>query len=38
MTNFMLLMVLWCLNKSFFAIALVFIIIKLIIKNIDFNW
>jgi uncharacterized membrane protein YhdT len=38
MTNFMLLLVLWCLSKPFFTIALIFMVIKVIIKNINFEW
>lgn len=32
MTNFMLLMVLWCLNKLFFSIAFAFIVIKAVME------
>jgi hypothetical protein len=38
MTNFMLLMVLWCLSKPFFTIGLVFMIIKIIIKSDYIEW
>lgn len=38
MTNFMLLMVLWCLSKPLFIVGFIFMIIKIIIKNINFEW
>lgn len=34
MTNFMLLMILWCLSKPLFTVGLIFIIIK-VIKDIN---